>query len=285
MKVVIPMAGVGQRFKDLGYAAPKPLIRLGDGRMIVEHVLDMFDRDNDEFVFVVNATHAEEENIGVELAQLVNGCVVEVMPDHKLGPVHTLTAAFKHVRPNEEVIVAYCDGKVDWDYAAFKRWLKAARPHGCLVTHSGFHPHTLSSTKMAFVRVEDGCRVVQVQEKQSFTNDPFSEHASSGVYYFKRGGDLKKYAEAYLRDGDSFRGEYYVTLLYNLMIAAGGTVRFYDTDYVAILGTPHEVRLFDAWQTIAEDGFIKSSTDAAKCYDYWKGYASADENRQNTILP
>src|SRR3546814_16311517 len=65
---------------------------------------------------------------------------------------------------------------------------------GCLFTHTGFHPHTLSSTKMAFVREVSG-QVVEVKEKESFTDDPFSEHASSGVYYFRRGEYLKKYAD------------------------------------------------------------------------------------------
>lgn len=278
------MAGVGQRFKDAGYADPKPLIRLGDGRMIIEHVLDMFDRENDDFVFIVNETHDYDDGISSIIKPLVSSCVVEVMPDHKLGPVHTLTAAFQHIGPYEEVIVAYCDGKVSWDYSMFKTWIACEEPDGCLITHTGFHPHTLSSTKMAFVQETDG-RVSKVQEKQSFTDNPFNEHASSGIYYFRRGGDIERFCTEYLQSGKSFRGEYYVTLIYNFMIANNLRVTFYDTDFVAILGTPHEIELFNAWLKVAQDEFVENAANAAKCFDYWKNYAATDENRQNTVQP
>ena len=45
MNIVIPMAGSGQRFVDAGYTDPKPLIKVG-GKMIVEYVIDMFEKVN-----------------------------------------------------------------------------------------------------------------------------------------------------------------------------------------------------------------------------------------------
>ena len=53
MKIVIPMAGTGNRFVQKVYADPKPLIRV-NGKRIIEYILDMFDVENDEFVFICN---------------------------------------------------------------------------------------------------------------------------------------------------------------------------------------------------------------------------------------
>ena len=55
MKVLIPMAGTGNRFVQAGYQDPKPLINVG-GKRIIEYILDMFD-EKDEIVFICNTEH------------------------------------------------------------------------------------------------------------------------------------------------------------------------------------------------------------------------------------
>ena len=40
MKVLIPMAGTGNRFVQAGYQEPKPLISVS-GKRIIEYILDM----------------------------------------------------------------------------------------------------------------------------------------------------------------------------------------------------------------------------------------------------
>ena len=39
-----------------------------------------------------------------------------------------------------------------------------------------------------------------------------------------------------------------------------------------MFGTPAEVESFESWVTILKSGQVKSSEDAAKCYDYWRKY-------------
>ena len=58
MKVVIPMSGVGSRFKEAGYSDIKPLIKVGK-KSIIEYVVEMFNKD-DEFIFICNNDHLEK---------------------------------------------------------------------------------------------------------------------------------------------------------------------------------------------------------------------------------
>ena len=55
MKVLIPMAGRGDRFVDKGYKDPKPLIKV-NGKMIIEYILEMFG-DTDDITFICNDDH------------------------------------------------------------------------------------------------------------------------------------------------------------------------------------------------------------------------------------
>jgi NDP-sugar pyrophosphorylase family protein len=44
MKVIIPMAGFGNRFVEAGYRDPKPLITV-NGKRILEYICGMFDKE------------------------------------------------------------------------------------------------------------------------------------------------------------------------------------------------------------------------------------------------
>ena len=41
MQIIVPMAGLGQRFVDAGYTVPKPLIPVGGLPMVVRVVNDL----------------------------------------------------------------------------------------------------------------------------------------------------------------------------------------------------------------------------------------------------
>ena len=51
MKIIVPMAGTGNRFVQAGYTDPKPLIKVM-GKRVIEYILDAFS-DEDEFEEVV----------------------------------------------------------------------------------------------------------------------------------------------------------------------------------------------------------------------------------------
>jgi NDP-sugar pyrophosphorylase family protein len=272
MKIIIPMAGTGARFVEKGYKDPKPLIRIRPHlERIVEYVLRMFDKDRDDFVFICNDVHVNDHHIHEVLREICPYSTVVSMPSHKKGPIFTVQAAYDHIADDEEVIISYCDGMVTWDKSKFLSFVHSNNLDGCLITHTGFHPHTLSSTKMAFVR-EEGGKVLEVKEKAHFTDNPQNEHASSGVYYFRRGRDLKFYFDETVRRNINYNGEHYVTLSFNPMIEAGLNVGFYDTDYVAILGTPNEVENFEAWATIIKTNNIHNDVDLSRMFKYWQGY-------------
>lgn len=85
MKIIVPMAGTGNRFVEKGYTDPKPLIRV-NGKRIIEYILDMFD-PSDEFVFICNDIHLATTDMRDVLLSLKSNAKIVGMPQHKLGPV------------------------------------------------------------------------------------------------------------------------------------------------------------------------------------------------------
>lgn len=269
MKVIIPMAGFGNRFVAAGYSDPKPLITV-NGKRILEYICAMFDAE-DELIFICNDYHLATTSMREIINQIRPGATIALVPSHKKGPVYTMIGMEKYIDDNEEVIVCYCDNPYLWNYADFKKWVTESESDGCILSHVGFHPHRLSSTFMAYMK-ESNLVVSEIKEKEPYTEDPMQEHASTGTYYFKKGAYIKKYFQKLMDLDINYNGEYYVTLVYNLLIQDNLKVTCYPTDFVTVFGTPEEVENFEAWQTILRGLQIRNEEDLVRTYRYWKKY-------------
>ena len=235
MKIIIPMAGLGQRFVDVGYKNPKPFIWVDDD-YIISKVVNMFSK-NDEIIFICNERHLKETDMHDRLRKLHKNSKIVSVPEHK-------------------------------------KWVNDTKVDGCVLTHTGFHPHRLASTYMAYCKME-GKQMVEIKEKEPYTNNHWEEHASTGTYYFRKGSYIKKYFQETIdKEIKHTNGEYYVTLVYNLLIQDNLDVRIYDTDFVTVFGTPSELENYKAWNTILKGKQVKNKKDLIKCYEYWKEYIS-----------
>ncbi len=238
MQIIIPMSGMGNRFVDAGYKTPKPLIEI-DGMPIIEHVVKMFPGEED-FIFICNSTHLRETNIRELLLNLApKSQIVEIAP-HKKGPVYAVQCVASLIADEEEVIVNYCDFSCYWDYEDFLRHTRLRRADGAIPAYKGFHPHMLGTTNYAFMRDHQQW-MTEIKEKEPFTDDRTREYASTGTYYFRKGAFVKKYFKELIQKGIDLNGEYYVSLVYNLLKADNLTVSIYDIQHMLQWGTPRDV--------------------------------------------
>ena len=60
IQLVVPMSGIGKRFKDAGYKTPKPLIKVR-GKEIINHVVNMFEKI-ERVIFICNEEHLNDKN-------------------------------------------------------------------------------------------------------------------------------------------------------------------------------------------------------------------------------
>jgi bifunctional N-acetylglucosamine-1-phosphate-uridyltransferase/glucosamine-1-phosphate-acetyltransferase GlmU-like protein len=124
---------------------------------------------------------------------------------------------------------------------------------------------------MAFIKARDGL-LTEIKEKECYTDNPMNEHASTGTYYFKKGSYVKKYFDALIDRDINYNGEYYVTLVYNLLVSDGLRVGYYDTPFALVMGTPEEVMNIEAWYNILTRGQVNNESDLLECYRYWVKY-------------
>ena len=210
----------------------------------------MYEKD-DEFVFVCNEDHLK--NTGIKdvieqvTAKMKTRYKIVPIPSHKKGPVVSVKYAYDEIEDDEEVIVNYCDFTMLWKYNDFLGFKDIKRPDGIVVSYRGFHPHMLGSDNYAFMKNDETNRVLEIKEKVSFTDNKMSEHASSGIYYFKTGKILKKYFDETIKKNVNVGGEHYVSLVYGLMIQDGLDVFAYEADEMFQWGTPEDMENYQSW--------------------------------------
>ena len=239
------MSGMSSRFVAAGYDIPKYLIEV-DGKKVIEHIVDLYPEDS-KFVFIINDKHKEETDIVNVLEKLVEKKEIVTIPRHKKGPVFSVSEFDGLIEDDEEVIINYCDFSIYWDYRHFKGFVDATECDGCVICYTGFHPHMLGSDNYAFCRTDENNQILEVREKQPFTDDKMSEFASAGNYYFKKGSYVKKYFKQLMDEDININGEYYVSLIYNLLIQDGLDNRVYEVPYMLQWGTPGDLDIYNSW--------------------------------------
>ena len=249
MHIVIPMAGVGQRFINAGYKEPKPLIKINN-KTIIEHACDIFPSET-KFTFICNAKHLAETNMREALLKIKPNANVLEIPNHTQGPVYTVLQISDLIEDDEEVIINYCDFGIYWDYKDFLKHTRERDADGVVVSYKKFHPHMFGSTNYA-LSTDTEQWMDEIKEKEPI-DKAMNKYVSNGTYYFKRGSDLKKYSKELMDKKITYNDEYYVSLVYNLLVEDNLKVSIYDIPHMLQWGIPEDVERYNYWSDYFEN--------------------------------
>jgi len=235
MKLVIPMAGRGQRFLDAGITTPKMLINVR-GKLIVEWALQGLSfipkRDT---IFVILKEHDENFGIsGVLREKFGNDVKVCTIPAVTGGQACTVAEARHLYLPDEPLVIFNSD--------TYFRSPSLEASLACLGESCdgviGVFPS--KSPAYSYVRFSKPGSVAEVVEKRVI-----SDWATSGLYSFARASDfLSALSESVQKNEKSF-GEHYIGPLYNTLISNGAKIRADFAANVFDLGNPNKITEFD----------------------------------------
>lgn len=227
MDLILPMAGAGSRFAAAGYPDPKPLIPVR-GRRMLDWALDPVPPD--------------WRVIAPCRASLVPALPARVtafpLPGMTEGAACTVLAVAMALPPDAPVAVMNADQTFTSDLTALQARALEEHWDGYILTFPA------AEDRWSFVRTaRDGADdwVREVAEKQVL-----SGHATVGFYWFRRAGDLVWACAQQLASQAKTRGEYYLAPVYQPLIARGARVRAVPVTGFASLGTPEDVRVFEA---------------------------------------
>ena len=229
VNILIPMAGLGSRFKNAGFKNIKPMIKLCDKTFIQWSVESL--GISGRFIFVVLEEHYElvEEH----LKDIQPECLIYKVPKLTDGASQTCLAAKDTIDNDTPLIVTNSDQIFEWDSEAYLQYLKDYDPDANVITVKS------NNDKFSYIKIDQNGYATKLAEKEVI-----SDNALVGIHYWKHGKDFVRSAESLIHNNIRANNEYYVSLTYNILIEEGLNVTMYelkDTDKYLSIGTPEQV--------------------------------------------
>lgn len=234
MKVVIPMAGRGSRFANVGVNTPKPLIPVLGQPMLAWALRSLEGLTLSEVFFIALKEHQEKFLIDQTLRAICPWPFQLILIDDVTeGQLCTVLAARQFIEGEDDLLISSSDTYVVSNLAESIE----AKPAGC---HGIISVAALPGDRWSFARVDKMGNVIEVAEKTRI-----SDHASTGMYYFSKGSEFVEEAERMIKNQEKTRGEYYVIPLYQKLIALGYQIRISQETEVWDMGNPDALRSFE----------------------------------------
>lgn len=251
MKIVLPIAGMGTRFKKVShlnpaYKVPKPIIDIKGYPMVrwatgslpfVEHPgqkveSKMVVRPKD-LVFVALQEHQDKFQMGEELKKAYGADInIVFINEVTRGAAETVLKAKDFINNDESLIVSDSD-----------HFLDGQALHQGIIDNPGIDGlipvFKASDPKWSYSRVGEDGLVDLVAEKKLI-----SQWANIGAYFFGRGKDFVESAEEMINNSELTNNEFYVAPVYNRLIAKGKKIKLVFPEYVYGLGTPSDLEFF-----------------------------------------
>lgn len=228
--IVIPMAGNGSRFTKAGYADPKPLIPV-HGKPMISWVVDNLKVPGARFVFIIRADYPA--SCKEYLRSIAPECSIIVVHKVTEGAACTVLLAKNQINNDTPLLIANSDQFIEFDVGDFVNSFLSSDADGKISTFDGQR-----DPKWSYAALKDGY-VTEVREK-----DPFSDHATTGVYMWKRGSDFVKFAEQMISKNIRVNNEFYTVPVYNEAIADGLKITIEGCKRMWGLGVPEDLEYF-----------------------------------------
>lgn len=237
--VVIPMAGNGQRFRDVGYQLPKPLIDVNGKPMIQRVVESIRYKDKlkslveQEFTFICKQEHIDEYKVDRILEKIEPNCNIIVLDKMTEGSACTVLMASSIINNDDSLLIVNSDQIVTISESTRSIEINHTYFHnydGFIYLFKDDHP------KWSFAKLDEDDRVFEVAEKRVI-----SDNATVGLYGFTKGKYYVWAAEQMIANNIRTNNEFYICPVFNELIGVDKLIRGYFVDKMVGLGTPEDL--------------------------------------------
>ena len=244
MNILIPMAGAGSRFKKEGYKTSKPLILVNQKPMVVEATSHL--PKGEKYIYICRVNNIENDHIDKEIKKHYSDAQFIVINELTDGQAATCLLAKDEINNNEELIIGACDNGMIWNE---KKFLFEKNEADCLVWSFRNNVTVVNKPEAyGWVEVNEEKFAKRASVKVPISNNPISDHAIVGTFWFKKGKYFVEGAEKMISNNRKINNEFYVDECINELIEIGLKVKVFEVDKYICWGTPNDLRTYEYWQ-------------------------------------
>jgi dTDP-glucose pyrophosphorylase len=243
LNFVICMAGLGSRFAEVGYTAPKYMICSGERTLFDYSLLSLPLDIASKVIFIALREHEDKFQVTSFIKEKFNLLTADINKQIEIeivlldkptdGQAQTALLAQEFIDPSDEIAIYNIDTFFKSKTLKYFLTNSQSKLDGII----GSFPLKGKDNKWSFAEINN-CGIV----KRTAEKVQISSNALTGLYHFTRAADFFKVAQEAVENGDKNRGEFYIAPLYNKLIEEGKKFTLDMVDIIIPMGTPEEVR-------------------------------------------
>lgn len=248
--LVVPMAGLGQRFADEGYLLTKPLIPVSGLPMVAQATHDLPPADH--YVFVLRADMLGYADVVNQLRTLYPKAIIKTIDRVTEGQACTALIGLDALEDEGgkscfPITIGACDNGALYDIDAFGKLVNDPLVDIIVWGIRGYPNATRHPKMFGWIDAEGGLiRSISVKTPLS---TPASDPIVLGTFTFRRADDFRRALDRLVAREGRINGEFYIDSLINDAIALGLQCHLFEVDSYLCWGTPNELHTFEYWQS------------------------------------
>ncbi|WP_218585498.1 MULTISPECIES: hypothetical protein [Pseudomonas] len=257
--LVVPMAGLGQRFSREGYRLTKPLIPVSGRPMVLQATHDL--PPARQASYVLRADMPELDSISMQLQAEYPSALITTVPAVTEGQACTALIGLNELAKQlgeetlEQVTFGACDNGALYNQQAFQALANdpdvdvivwGVRQHANAVRH----PHMYGWINA----VDNDVKAISVKFP---LEQPELDPIVIGTFTFRRSSDFVHAVKSLISRDGRVNGEFYIDSCINDALALGLKCKLFEVDNFISWGTPNDLKTFEYWQS---------------CFHKWTGH-------------
>lgn len=234
MIIIIPLGGIGNRFKLNGYTKPKALINIF-GKPMLYYLIDNLFLENIDYIFI--PYNKEYSNFNFE-SQLTKDYPDINFKFYKLdkntnGAAETINIALNNININEDKPII----SLDCDNFYLKDIINKWNGNNCIFSFKDYNTNPIYS----YLSINNNNNIIDIKEKEKI-----SDFACTGAYGFNSINTLKKYTKLLISKNFKQENEFYTSGVLKLMVDGNIKIKnilLNKNDFIC-LGTPLLLKKF-----------------------------------------
>jgi dTDP-glucose pyrophosphorylase len=232
MNVIIPMAGAGKRFSDVGYTIPKPFIPV-NGKPMVQSVVENLNISG-KHIFIIQKEHSVGGSLQTFLNIISPNCIIIELSGLTEGPACTALLAEQFINNDEPLIIVNCDQMIhDFDVNKLIEFSNINNVDGVLGAFIS------TSKKNSYMKLDPQGEITEIKEKIVISNT-----ATNGLHFWKYGKDFVSSAKEMIIAGEKYNNEFYIAPTYNYLVKNGKKILPYFYNLHFPIGTPEDLKKY-----------------------------------------
>ena len=265
--VIIPMAGLGQRFIDEGYSMTKPLIPVSGDPMVIKAVNDLPNAKN--YSFVLRSDTTDYNSIVKRIKKEFPNAMVKTISETTDGQASTTILGFEEIKNTigtvpGPITVGACDSGAIYNEKTFSGLVNDQSIDIIVWGYRG-NVNAIRRPEM-FGWIDENNNIINNISVKTPLENPNHDPIVTGTFTFKNMNIFSSCMDSLFNRDGKINGEFYLDSCINDALNLGFKCVLFEIDHYISWGTPNDLMTYEYWQS---------------CFHKWPGHAYTLEKDKN----